>query len=293
MAEGKVEGKAEEPSAHVKRAVVPTGPMLPAARAGALSMMQDDDVRMDDLASLIRADPGLALVLLTAANSAASASRRRIENPRDALVRIGLTETKRVIASAVVGEAFRSMEDCGVDEDAFWAHSFAVAVITESHITTPALRPMAFSAGLLHDVGRLVLGASMPGVYESLSAKARSASMVLGAEAALFGEDHAKAGGRLLKLWGVSDRIGNAVARHHEPPTDELDEALALARSVVAQLGYSDGLPCHFDAAPSDAPVVEVKPEVAATLREKVTWYQSACITTKGGQGGTALWAAS
>ncbi|MDA0301915.1 MAG: HDOD domain-containing protein, partial [Chloroflexi bacterium] len=194
-------------SAHVKRAAIPSGPMLPAARAGALSMMQDDDVRMDDLATLIRADPGLTLVLLRAANSAASASRRRIEDTRDALVRIGLQATKRVVAAAVVGEAFQNMDECGIDEDAFWAHSLATAVICESSVTTARLRPVAFSAGLLHDVGRLVLGASLPEVYGSLSDSARREPMVLGAEAAIFGEDHAKAGGRLLSLWGVSDEI--------------------------------------------------------------------------------------
>jgi len=263
----------EGESSHVRRAVLPAGPMLPAARAGALSMMQDDDVRMDDLASLIRADPGLTLVLLRAANSAASASRRRIEDTRDALVRIGLQATKRVVAAAVVGAAFKDIGECGIDEDAFWAHSLAVAVIAESSVETHRLRPVAFSAGLLHDVGRLVLGASIPGVYETLSERARSEPMVLGAEAALFGEDHAKAGGRLLSIWGVSDEIAATVSRHHEPPSCELEEALLLARHVVTQLGYDDGLRCHFEAPPQEVDVVE---GTAKSLREKVTWYQSA-----------------
>jgi len=159
---------------------------------------------------------------------------------------------------------------------------------------------VAFSAGLLHDVGRLVLGASMPEVYGSLSEKARSEVMVLGAEAAIFGEDHAKAGGRLLSLWGVSDEIAVTVSRHHEPPSGELEEALRLARSVVARLGYDDGLGCHLDppapaaasapaeraeAAPAPAarpaPVEVdarpfVTPEATKALREKVSWYQGA-----------------
>lgn len=291
-----------EPSVHVKRAALPSGPLLPAARAGALSMMQDENVRMDDLASLIRSDPGLTLVLLRAANSAASASRRRIEDTRDALVRIGLQATKRVLAAAVVGEAFQNLDDCGVDEDAFWAHSLACAVICESSVDTPRLRPVAFSAGLLHDVGRLVLGASMPDAYGSLSDRARSDAMVLGAEAALFGEDHAKAGGRLLSVWGVSDEIAAAVSRHHEVASGELEEALALARRVVRQLGYGDGLTCHVEApAAAPAPVEDVptaldppeqaaarpepvevdarpflKPDAAKALREKVSWYQGA-----------------
>ncbi|MGE3855847.1 MAG: HDOD domain-containing protein, partial [Dehalococcoidia bacterium] len=155
----------------------------------------------------------------------------------------------------------------------------------------------------------LVLGASKPDVYGSLSEKARTEVMVLGAEAAIFGEDHAKSGGRLLQVWGVSEEIAAAVSRHHEPASGELEEALALARRVVRQLGYDDGLGSHLDApaaaepgapaegaeAPAaavrDAPAggesprpepVEVDarpflaPPAAKALREKVSWYQGA-----------------
>ena len=262
-----------ERSPQVRRAVPPAGPMLPVARAGALSMMEDENVRMEDLAGLIRADPGLTLVLLNAANSAGSASRRHIDDPRDARVRIGLQATKRVVAAAVVGDAFSGIGECGIDEHAFWAYSLVVAVISESSVQSARLRPIAFSAGLLHDVGRLVLGGSIPGVYESFVERVHSEAMVLAAEVALFGEDHAKAGGRLLSIWGVSDAIALTVSRHHEAPSDELEEALLLARRVVARLGYDDGLGCHLDVLPGE---VEVTQATATSLRERVTWYQSA-----------------
>ncbi len=102
--------------------------------------------------------------------------------------------------------------------------------------------------------------------------------MVLGAETAIFGEDHAKTGGRLLAAWGVSEEIALTVGHHHEPATNELEEAVLLARRVVAHLGYDDGLGCHFEpAVAADAEVeVEVREGTAKSLREQVTWYQSA-----------------
>ncbi|MSQ30565.1 MAG: HDOD domain-containing protein [Dehalococcoidia bacterium] len=77
--------------------------MLPAARARALSMLQNEHVYLSDLAEVIAADPGLTMVLLRAANSAQSASRRRIDSARDALIRLGLTAAKRMVAAAIVG----------------------------------------------------------------------------------------------------------------------------------------------------------------------------------------------
>ena len=88
-------------------------------------------------------------------------------------------------------------------------------------------------------------------------------------------------------MWGISEEIAATVGRHHEPASGELEEALLLARHVAAQLGYDDGLGCHFEAPP---PVIEVAQDTAKSLREKVTWYQSACMTGPGGAQRTVLW---
>src|SRR5262245_55346746 len=93
-----VDGISEMVQAHAARQPVQRAsiPVLPAARAGALSMLQDENVHLGDLAGVIAADPGLTLVLLRAANSAQSASRRHIDHARDAMIRLGLMATKRM-----------------------------------------------------------------------------------------------------------------------------------------------------------------------------------------------------
>ena len=247
-------------------------PVLPAARAGALSMLQDENVHLGDLAGVIEVDPALTLVLLRAANSAQSASRRHIDHPRDAMIRIGLAATKRLVAAAVVGGAFTDLGECGIDVDAFWVHSIAVAVVAESACTVSRLRPAAFSAGLLHDVGRLMLAASARRAYPAISERARSETMVLAAEGVIFGENHAIAGGRVLGSWGISPEIAAAVGGHHGQPATDLDRALLQARHVVEAVGYADGLSRRFE--PPGQPPVE--PSAASTLHARVEWYRSA-----------------
>ncbi len=247
-------------------------PVLPAARASALSMLQDENVHLGDLAGVVGADPGLTVVLLRAANSAQSASRRRIELARDAMIRIGLTATKRMVAAAVVGGAFTDLGECGIDVEAFWTHSLAVAIVSESAVTVSKLRPAAFSTGLLHDIGRLALAASAPKVYPTIGERAKSEAMIFAAERAIFGEDHAEIGGRILLSWGVPPEISAAVGHHHAAPESDLDRALMQARHVSDAVGYPDGLTRTFEvlaAPPGD-------PAAASALHARVEWYRSA-----------------
>jgi HD-like signal output (HDOD) protein len=246
-------------------------PVLPAARAGALSMLQDENVHLGDLAGVIAADPGLTLVLLRAANSAQSASRRHIDHARDAMIRVGLMATKRMVAAAVVGGAFVDLGECGIDVEAFWAHSLAVAVIAESGVPAKS-RPAAFSAGLLHDIGRLALAASVPRSYPAISDRATNEGMILAAERAIFGEDHAAAGGRILAQWGVPAEITDAVTLHHAGRAGDLHEGLRKARSVADALGYHDGVARSFE-----MPLVQSPdPAAASALHARVEWYRSA-----------------
>lgn len=233
-------------------------------------MLHDDNVDFGALARAIEPDPGLTLAVLHAANSALSASRFHIAHPRDAIIRVGLTATKRLVFAAVVGNAFADLGDCGVDLDAFWMHSLGAAILAEDTCTVRHLRPAAFSAGLLHDLGRLVLADSVPRAYPAIRQRAHDEAALMTAERAVFGEDHAAAGGRILALWGLPEEIAAVVGSHHEEPTSELARALNRGRSAMAALGYSDGF---LD--PTGGGLT-VAPETAATLKARLQWYRSA-----------------
>ena len=245
--------------------------VLPAGRIAALSLLTSPDVRLPALSGVVKSDPGLAIILLRAANSAASSSRRRIVDPGEAVVRVGLNQTKRLVAAAVVGGALSPLMGCGLDLDAFWAYSLASAIATEDEADTTVLRSGAFAVGLLHDLGRLALAASDPRSYSRLTTQARGEHLVLAAERLMFGEDHAVASGRLLLSVGVPDELVEMVTSHHLAGADQ-DSPLMRARRVVAAAGFSDGLPPHFDADSGQG----VDLQRASALQDHVDWYRSA-----------------
>jgi len=246
--------------------------VLPAGRIAALSLLNSPDVRLPALSGVVRADPGLAIILLRAANSVASASRRRIVDPGEAVVRVGLNQTKRLVAAAVVGGALSPLVGCGLDLDAFWSYSLASAIATEDEADSHRLGGGAFAVGLLHDLGRLALAASDPHSYSRLTTQARSEHLVLAAERLMFGEDHAGASGRLLLAVGVPEELVEMVAQHHGGRGEEADSPLKRARRVVAAAGFSDGLPPHFESDTGEA----VDLRRASGLQDHVNWYRSA-----------------
>ncbi len=246
--------------------------VLPAGRLAALALLNSPEVRVSALASLVRSDPGLAMILMRAANSAESSSRRRVLDPGDAVVRVGLNQTKRLVAAAVVGGALSPLKGCGLDLGAFWSYSLASAIATEDEADSGALRAGAFSAGLLHDLGRLALAASAPSAYARLAAKHHSDQVILGAERLMFGEHHADASGRLLASIGLPGDLVDMVAHHHGVPGREADTPLTRARRLVAAAGFSDGLPLHLEMRPVD----EADLRRASSLLDHVEWYRSA-----------------
>ena len=252
--------------------------VLPAGRIAALALLNSPDVRVPALASLVQSDPGLAVILIRAANSAESASRRRIVDPGEAVVRVGLNQTKRLVAAAVVGGALSSLDGCGIDLEAFWSYSLAAAIATEDEADSSALRSGAFSVGLLHDVGRLALAASAPSSYARFSTRGRSENVVLAAEQLLFGEDHAIAGARLLERVGLPGELVEMVEDHHGPGGSGGDSPLRRARRLVAAAGFSDGLPLHMESIAHQ----ENDLRRAASLLDQVEWYRSTLHSSDG-----------
>ena len=244
--------------------------VLPSGRIAALVLLNSADARIPALASLVRSDPGLAMILLRAANSAESSSRRRIADPAEAVVRVGLNQTKRLIGAAIVGSALSALDGCGIDLNAFWAYSLAAAIATEDEVEVAHLRSAAFSVGLLHDLGRLALAASAPASYTRMASQPRTEPVILAAEQLLFGEDHASASARLLSSVGLPPDLVEMVADHHRSVGEDTANPLVRARRLVVAAGFSDGLPLHIDSA-----VTGIDLRRASSLLDQVEWYRS------------------
>ena len=217
-----------------------TVPLLPLAHARALALLGDDRATMKDIGRVVESDPALTGTVLRVANSAAMASRVRIRTAQDALVRIGLASTRRVIATTVVDRAFGDALELALDVEALWRHVLGTALLAHELVPEPRDRALAFTAGLLHDVGRLAMAGAEPERYMRVRAAVVRGVEPRRAEQLLFGQDHCAWGERVAEDWGLAPELVEAIRDHHGSRSSPLAAAVAEARDATAVLGVGD-----------------------------------------------------
>lgn len=254
-------------------------PTLPVARVQAMSLVANPNPAYDDMAKMVEIDPALTAALLRAANSAISAPRDRVRTAHAAMVRVGVKEARRIIMGVALSSSFQGLHRSGVDESELWRHLIATAILADSIAWGEVRHAEAFTAGLLHDVGRLVLAAGDPRRYAQVVELARSGVSPVEAEVSVFGVDHIEWGYRLAQEWGFPEEIASAIADHHAGSQNGISWVIARAREVAAGLGIGDGLivpsPLDPDSEAAMLPVVEDLGGADAVL-QRVTWYHGA-----------------
>ena len=172
---------------------------------------------------IITRDVGMASKVLQLVNSAFFGAKQTIVDPVAAVVYLG-SETISALALQV---AVFSQFDCKVSRefsiDTVQRHSQRVASAAKQIALNVGLTRVqaneCMAAGLLHDIGKLVLAANFPERYRLAIARMREGGMSSAeAEMEIFGSSHAEVGGYLLWLWGLPDTLTEAAAFHHRPP---------------------------------------------------------------------------
>ena len=222
-------------------------PALPAAHARALALIGAGEVSIVDLAEVIEGDPSLTAAVLRAANSAASAPLTRIKSARPAVVRIGLPTTRGLVMCAIATRSFERLGEAGIDVDEAWRHQMAVALVSQALTLHGAAvtseGELAFTIGVLHDVGRLAMAAQEPQRYLRVVEMVANGADPLRAEAELFGTDHAAWGAEISGSWRISPVVPETIAKHHDvPEPGSLAASLGEARRLVGSLGIGDGV---------------------------------------------------
>ena len=194
---------------------------LPVAAMKAISLLQNPASDLSEIARLIGHDPALAAGVLRLANSAMFGGRSRIETIDAAIARLGTRATLNLVLGSAVGpmEA-RPVRGYDLPAGALWRHNVAVAIGTQAladilKINAP---DYAFTAGLLVDIGKQVLGQflEIDGAAIAAEAFGRHVSFEQ-AELRVLGIDHAEIGAALLTNWGLPESIVQVVRWHHEP----------------------------------------------------------------------------
>lgn len=224
-------------------------PVFPASVARLLARLRDPDVTPLDIEEALRPDPVLTARLLKLANSSYYRPSSRVATLRDAAVRLGLRPVFALASGSALAQVLpRELAGYDIDAKSFMSHCAAVAVFSEAvaRRCAPELLPMAFTAGLLHDLGKLVvsvfLSRERQGLLERLDGQRLA---VVEAEAAILGVDHAEVGEMVCARWNLPPQIALAARYHHAPgsaPTPEarrLSQVVQVADALAHLLGFS------------------------------------------------------
>ncbi|MES2318620.1 MAG: HDOD domain-containing protein [Pseudomonadota bacterium] len=194
-------------------------PSLPAVVMELLTSIDQDNVDISVLAKKVSHDQALTAKTLRLANSSLFGLQVKVTTIQQAITFLGFQTTRNLITAAAVTGCFPEGQCPGFDDKAFWRHSIASAACCK--VLARRVRfnqDYAFTAGLLHDIGRLVLVSSFAAQYqEVLDYRKLNDCSVLDAERAVMGIDHVLAGVALAEHWHFSDTMKMAIGFHHDP----------------------------------------------------------------------------
>jgi putative nucleotidyltransferase with HDIG domain len=196
-------------------------PSLPAVVMELLGSIDEEDADISVLAKKVSYDQALTAKTLRLANSSTYALQVKLTTIQQAMTFLGFQTTRNLIVAAAITGCFPSGQCPGFDDKAFWRHSIATAACARVLARRMRLnQDYAFTAGLLHDIGRLVLVSKYPQRYQQVISEraARDCELIV-AERSALGLDHVAAGVALAQHWNFSDTMRQAIAHHHDPET--------------------------------------------------------------------------
>jgi len=194
------------------------------------------------LEKIISEDSALASKILMIANSALFNFPSKIDTIASAISIIGHKQLNEVILSCSIVSIFKDLPQDVIDMDMFWRHSIAVA--TASRILAAQRREQNiekfFTAGLLHDIGKLIMFAEIPkNMKEVMERCANSKELMHKVETELLGFDHAKLGAMLLKKWKLPEEIVAAIYYHHIPSISKGDVVYSSVVHIADIISHS------------------------------------------------------
>jgi HD-like signal output (HDOD) protein len=196
-----------------------TLPSAPKIYAELTQAMAQDDITSAKLARIIESDPAMVGKTLQLVNSAYFGLARRVTSVDQAVTYLGIEVLKGLVLNAHVFQMASFSPTRVLSLDRLQAHSLLVARLA-GRVVKPILREVAFAAGIVHDVGKIVLASGVPDQFDaSIKLAAAEKCAAYEAEQAVLGVTHAEMGAYLLGTWGLPFELIEAVAYHHTPGT--------------------------------------------------------------------------
>lgn len=216
--------------------------------AALLALLYDTTVDVDAVLRCLKSEPALAALVLKVSNSAYYRQSRSVGTLDRALQVLGLSAIRGIAAAGCMDRVPVPSVDGALDAGNFRRHSLAVAVAAQmlSHRADAGVDAEAFMAGLLHDIGTVLLARLRPRQVALVAQlPATDPESRLQAETSLIGANHAQCATMLADAWGLPSWLGAALHLHHAPATgarvtgtDALPALLALADHAAAAAGF-------------------------------------------------------
>lgn len=228
-------------------------PTLPQMAKSLNQLIRTPQTSASQIGTLISEDQALTAQVLRVVNSAYYGFPRQINNVTHSIVILGFNKVRDIVLMSSILDCFRGRTG-NFDFIEFWKHSMGTAIASDALANTLRASCVedAFVAGLLHDIGKLVLATSFPESFGEALALAQKKNLLLrDAEMDLFGFDHAHVGNILALRWGFTDHLCEAIHHHHNPTIARRGQELAsivhvgdiLARSIMIGSGGDNRIP--------------------------------------------------
>lgn len=268
-------------------------PVMPSATVKLLQFLENPMENTQAALEIIQNDVVLSAKLLRLCNSAAIGLRKPVASVDQAVFFLGFREVQRLALALGVGGSLKRKGKCREEEaHALWHHSVMTA--HAATLILPEIRPLevdssiAFTAGLMHDIGKLVLAEALtPEMLLDLRNRVTGGTSLWEAERAVLGASHSDVGAYLLQTWHLPQILVEPAGNHHNPtfePDQQLSVVIHIADCVVHQIDKKPAWPAfaeHVNQAAA-ASVGFGAPQLAFVLQslteqvEKVTQFAQA-----------------
>lgn len=231
-------------------------PSLPLAVQQVIQSFDDERLDAASLAQKISRDQGLAAKILRVANSPFYGLSGEVGSIQEAVVVLGFHTIRTLATAAGIVNRFQVKEAAGFDQKTFWQHCIGAAVFARVLARHLGMNPeVAFTTGLLHDIGRLVLAACCQAEFAKvITHQKETGCTLLEAEQAVLGTDHAEIGAEMARQWKFPEQIQTAIRYHHAPDDVPFMPLIDLVHVAGEFCRCPEGVCREQDVVPSLAP---------------------------------------
>jgi len=251
-------------------------PSMPQVAARFLEIIQDPDFEYRDVVEVLSADPAMTGEILRLANSPLFGVARKITSLAQALTLLGLKRVRSLVLGRYIVDSIDKKRPPNVDMTYYWRRSLTTAVLASrlAEAVTRKLREEAFTAGLLADIGIVILDETVPELFGPVAREYRPLGRddLWELETQILSATHGRVSAFVLEEWQLPDTVCKAVSGHAEPesaheeadtlggtlraaekiskflcePTEDLDEVARCCAQAVERIGFTPAVPARI-----------------------------------------------